>query len=578
MDGRVPLRPAAVGTGRPPEGKLNASASIRALIAVLGLTTAATALAQGAGIVLPGQVERQFRLLPEPRRSTELPATPSPAKAMPPGAEAIRFTLRRIEVVDATQLDVDELDELIAPYLAREISLADLYELADKLGVRYREKGFLLSQVLVPAQEIKDGQAKLQAVEGYVDQLVIEGGAADERDLVTRYAMKIRAARPLTDAVLERYMLLINDLPGVFAYATLSPSEEQFAAADLHIHLSERTLDAGWSIDNRGGRVLGTERLILDVAAAGLFGRRENTAAKVVFTPGGELNYAALQHDHPISDDGGRLSLAVSATRARPREDSFVPLDLETRSQSFDVAYGYPLVRSRNRNLLARARLSGHDGEERVFGVKDREDRVRSLRLGFTYDTSRRAGTTVVDVEASFGLNTLGASDGDHPLLTRPGGRIAYQKLNLFAAHLMDLSERWSVLAAVTGQFAYDPLLSSELFAFGGEPFGRGYDPSELVGDHGAASKIELRYSGQWPLAHAPVPYQIYGFHDLGRVWSRVEGDAEGDRSAASIGVGARVLFGRLNGFVEVARPLTREVAAEQSKGARVYAGLSARL
>jgi len=121
-------------------------------------------------------------------------------------------------------------------------------------------------------------------------------------------------------------------------------------------------------------------------------------------------------------------------------------------------------------------------------------------------------------------------------------------------------------------------LLSSELFAFGGEPFGRGYDPSELVGDHGAAGKLELRYAGQFALGQ-PMSYQAYGFYDIGRVWSRTPGQEAGDQSAASAGIGARIVFGpSFNGFIEFARPLTRPVAAEGAKDARIYAGISARM
>ncbi len=540
---------------------------------------AGTALAQGAGIVLPGQVERQFRMLPQPRTDARLPETPPAAEAMPANAESIRFSVRQIAVDGATRLPDGTVESLTAPYLAHEISLADLYRLAAALTSAYRDAGYLLSQVIVPAQEIRDDVVRLQAVEGFIDQVKIVGGDADDRDLVARFGMKIRSERPLTSAVLERYMLLVNDLPGVFAYATLLPSREQFAAADLHIHLTERRVDAGVTIDNRGGRVLGTERIIADLAVANLLGRRDNTSIKAVASPGGELAYAAVRHDQPIGSEGGRLGLTVSGTRAKPEQNGFVALELETRSRGWELGYLHPALRSRRENVYLRAALDAHDGEERVFGIRDREDHVRSLRLGLTWDfQDALGGTNILDIEGSAGLQAFGASRNGDPLLTRDGGRTDYSKLAFFAARLQDLAPRWSLLTALAGQHAHTALLSSELFAFGGEPFGRGYDPSELVGDHGAAAKLELRYAGQFDPGR-PMSYQAYGFYDIGRVWSRTPGQAGGDASAASVGIGARVVFGpSVNGFIEIARPVTRRVAAEGDEDARIYAGFSARM
>ncbi|MCB1886533.1 MAG: ShlB/FhaC/HecB family hemolysin secretion/activation protein [Rhodocyclaceae bacterium] len=536
-------------------------------------------LAQTSGVVLPGQVERQFRMLPQPRTDGKVPEAPLPVEPVPANADEIRFEAREIVVDGATRLPEGRLQQLTAPYLSRNISLADLYRLAAELTTTYRESGHLLSQVTVPAQEIRDGVIHLRAVEGFIDQVIVEGGDADERDLVARFGMKIRSERPLTSAVLERYMLLVNDLPGVFAYATLSPSGDRFAAADLRIHLTERRLDAGLTADNRGGRVLGNERIIADVAVADLLGRRDNTSLKAVASPGGELAYAALRHDQPIGAEGSRLALTLSATRARPEQDGFFALDLETRSRAWELAYLHPALRSRSENVYVRVALDAHDGEERVFGTRDREDHVRSLRFGLTWDVQDAlGGTNIVDIEGSAGLRALGASRNGDPLLTRDDGRTDYSKLSFFAARLQDLSARWSLLAAAAGQHAHTALLSSELFAFGGEPFGRGYDPSELVGDHGAAAKLELRYAGHFELGR-PMTYQAYGFYDIGRVWSRMPGQDDGDASAASVGIGTRLVFGpSVNGFIEIARPLTRPVAAEGDKDARIYAGFSARM
>ena len=215
-----------------------------------------------------------------------------------------------------------------------------------------------------------------------------------------------------------------------------------------------------------------------------------------------------------------------------------------------------------------------HNGEESVFGMRDRQDKLRSLRLGATWDVRDAwRGSNLLDLEWSRGLTGLGASDNGDAMLTRSDGRVDYSKISLFAARVQDFSDDWSLLTALSGQYAQHNLLASELYGFGGEPFGRGYDPSELVGDHGLGFKMELRRNMR-PAWLAERPLRVYGFYDAGKVWQR----AGGSDSATSTGLGARISLNRQTSLsFELAKPLTHVVAAEGNKSLRAYVGLSAR-
>ncbi|MGH8581290.1 MAG: ShlB/FhaC/HecB family hemolysin secretion/activation protein, partial [Gammaproteobacteria bacterium] len=119
--------------------------------------------------------------------------------------------------------------------------------------------------------------------------------------------------------------------------------------------------------------------------------------------------------------------------------------------------------------------------------------------------------------------------------------------------------------------------LSPEEFSYGGEPFGRGYDPSELVGDAGGALQLELRYQG--PHVRDWIPdYQVYGFYDAGEVWRRDPAIGEkANESAMSAGVGLRLALGYgITGYVEFAQPLTRDVSEQGDDGGRFFGGIAA--
>lgn len=531
------------------------------------------------GGVAPGQIERQFKEPPEPRAKPGEIRIPAPAQKPPSNAEAIRFLLKQLTVEGVTVYPAESIRTHYENLLGKEVALADIYRVAESLTARYRNDGYILSQVVVPAQSVEDGTVRLQAMEGYVANVRVEGSNAAVNERAARFADKIKAQRPLTAAVLERYLLLINDIPGTSARAVLAPSATDSGASDLVVQVTHQAVTAGLTLDNRGSRALGPLRLLGDAAVNYTLGQGARTGLRFVTTGNGELNMYSLSHDQLIGTEGGKIGLTATAVRSKPQELAIIPLNLETSSNSGTIGYSHPVIRSRQQNLYLRGTLSGHDGETRIFGVRDTEDRIRALRFGVTYDIAdATGGVSLADVEFSHGLRALGASANGDPFLSRANGKVDFSKLTLYAARRQPLVGNWSAFVAVNAQYAFTDLLVSELFSFGGDQFGRGYDPSELVGDHGAALKAEIRYSGTLPASWAPT-YTAYAFYDIGQIWQRTATPGfDATTSAASTGIGLRLNAGRyVSGVIEVAKPLTRTIAQEMDRKARAYAGLTIR-
>lgn len=180
----------------------------------------------------PGQFEREFTpppTLPIP----EGPVVPeTPAQKPPPEADKLRFLLTRIEILDNKTYSDAELTPIYESLLGREVSLADMYGVADDLTARYRNDGYVLSRVIVPPQTIKDGVVQLRVIEGYVSETSIRGSSTGPRSTIEKHLERVRNSRPLSASVLERELLLINDLPGIAAGSVLGPSATP-SAADL---------------------------------------------------------------------------------------------------------------------------------------------------------------------------------------------------------------------------------------------------------------------------------------------------------------------------------------------------------
>jgi hemolysin activation/secretion protein len=528
------------------------------------------------GTAQPGQVERQFERPPEPTARPGIVTIPAPNQQVPANAEGIRFVLSQLLLDGVTAYKPDALRTLYAASLGTEVTLAQVYRIVDALTARYRNDGYILSQVIVPAQSVENGVVHLQAIEGYVADVRIEGGTAALRARARAHAERIKAQRPLTAGALERNVLLLNDLPGVQARVVLAPGRTP-GASDLVLQLTQRRVSASASADSRGSRAQGRQRVFADLDVHNLLGGASLTELRDVTTLTPELSYVAAAHDQYLGTRGGKVSLSASYVYSKPQELSVVPLDLVTTSETVTLTLSYPLLRSRSRNFYIRGSLGGFDSTSHIFGVKDTADRLRTARVGLTYDASDRlGGVNIADVEYSWGLRWPGASRNGDPYLSRANGQNDFQKATLYAARMQTLPASFSMVLAGSGQYAFSDLLAPELFSIGGEQFGRGYDPSELLDDHGAALKLDLRYSHTWNGRH-PTTMMPYGFADAGRVWQRSrQPGSDASQTATSAGVGLRLNVGRqLSGFVEVAKPLDRVVGQENSRDPRVYAGVS---
>ena len=546
---------------------------------LLALVFSAASHAQLPPRVQPGQIERQFTR--PPQAAPTAPQAPvelfQPAQKVPANAAAIKFTLKQIVLEGVTVYQESELQPLYAALLNREISFAEIYVLANALTTRYRNDGYILSQVIVPAQSVESGVVRLQAIEGYVSEVQFEGMEVEPGDLLHAYAQKIQAQRPLRAATLERYLLLMNDLPGAFVRATLLPSKTQRGAAEMRLQVAQRSALGGVSVDNRGSEALGFARYQADGDLNSIFGLQEKIGVRVATSGDKKLEFESVSYEQPLGTEGGKINLTLNRVRSTPNlANAFIVLESESASDSATFNYLYPVLRSRSENLYLRAGLSAYNGESYLFSVLETEERIRAVRIGVNYDLADRFnGINVIDLEYAQGLRGLGASRAGDAFLSRAAGRPDFSKINLYAARLQALSENWSMLGAFSGQYAFNDLLSPELYGYGGEQFGRGYDASELTGDHGAALKFELRYKLPRSLTELST---LYGFYDVGTVRQRSPGGLDATQSAASAGAGLRFNFGRyLSGFVEFAKPLTRPRAEDGQNDTQGYAGLSLR-
>jgi hemolysin activation/secretion protein len=465
--------------------------------------------------------------------------------------------------------------------LGREITLTQFYGVAAAITVRYRNDGYILTRALVPPQEIIDGVAEIEVIEGYIDNIVIEGDPTGPAALIDDKIAAITDSQPLRADVLERYLLLLNDLPSVIVQSVLRPSPMTPGASELIIIFEEAKVSAAVSLDNRGSRFLGPYQIGGNFRVDNALGLYESTELNVIGTAElGELLFVSLTHSQTLTSEGTTLTVIGSHTSTEPGSNLEV-FDVEGDSDAVSATVVHPVIRTRSENLSLAGGFNYRNAKTTILGVIDSEDRIRSVFVGGTYDfIDRFRGISLVGVELRQGLDILGATETGSANLSRTGGHSDFTKITAALRRKQSLGPGWSVSAALKGQYGFSQLLATEECGLGGEDFGSAYDAFELSGDHCLAGRLELQY-GAAAENEFVESYELYGFYDLGAVWHIDSNSRGGRESLASAGLGARAnLIEDIWGSLELAVPLTRAPTVDRDDGeknARIFFSLTKR-
>lgn len=564
--------------------KLVSGTALSILVLVAGTPANATSTPSSADA---GRVQQNLKpSLPQVARQAPLDIKGNAPFTAPENADKITFILKDVKIEGLSAYTPSDISSLYNDKLNTKISLADVYAIAANLTARYRNDGYILTQVVVPPQTIADGTVILRVVEGELDQIKIDGTGAQgsNRDIIQLYVDELKSKGVLNNKNLEKTLLLINDLPGVTARSVLSPSKTVTGASDLTIFVERKSVEGNVQLDNFGSRYLGRWEILGGFSLNSLLGYNEQISTQLAYAPSDEgiepeLLYGQVTGSLPIGPFGTKLEANIGKSRTEPGSglDQF---DVKGTSYFSGLKVDQPIIRTRDTNFSTYLGLDRRSTKTKSNVDTFKDDDITSVRLGGHFDhvdTLFKAAVTGINIELSKGLSILGASEKGDSDLSRAAGDPTYTKITGDVTRLERLSSDFSLQMSVKGQMADSALLSAEEFGLGGaNGIGRGYDPSEIVGEDGVAGSLEL----QWATPYAVTwldNYSAYTFYDIGKVWNDDAITSTLDvQSLASVGLGVRADINSATraGFM-VAVPLTHDIAAENDDDPRLYVNLT---
>lgn len=493
------------------------------------------------------------------------------ASPLGPEAEKIKFKLNGI-VLDGNHVYSNEqLAALYKNKLNTTISVAQLVNIVQDITNYYRNNGYILSRAVLPPQHVAGGVVHVRVLEGYIDEVKILGNNKPARvAIVKTYLEKVTQSRPLKLDVLEYYLRLSNQLPGMQVRAVLEPSKTNLAASTLDLVVDQQTFSGFVSYDNYGTLYSGPNEVSGSGWVNSIFRSGDTTKLFYLTTSRPlQLRYVDGYYMTPIYSNGLQLTLEGNQSNTQPGLN-LAALQTKGLSKNYIAGLNYPIILARATDLTLNGTFNYIRAGVTTFNQKLYLDELRTLRLSATLNHADSwKGYNSYNAFVEQGLNILGATNNPNSTtISRFGGQAVFTKLDFQASRLQALGNVWSLYLLAKGQYSFNPLLSSEQFAYGGSQLGRGYDPADIIGDLGAAGSVELRMSASPSLRFLQF-VQPYIFYDGGIIWNRKNIPGSNTKqSETSTGGGIRFsLIKNVSGNLMLGQPLTKQDSAEAVRG-----------
>jgi len=446
-------------------------------------------------------------------RTTPTPPLSSPdgAKIEIPDAPALssvqrngRVPVKGYRLTGNTVFEEATLLALVADRTGT-LSLDELKEVTDTLASYYRDQGYLLTVAYLPEQEIENGIVTIAVLEGRYDQINIDNKARLNDKRVQRILTQAICETDncsgalIQRQALERGLLLLNDTPGAYGIARLSPGQ-QVGTSQLDVGIDPDPLViGGLQLDNLGNYYTGRTRAIGTLQLNSPWGIGDQLTLQGVASTGhGDIQYGMLDYGLPIGYSGMRINARGSYLQY-DLGGSYEDLDAHGTVKSGDLALTYPFIRRLNGNLYGNLSYGIRKFHDEIDAVDTETERRISNRLelglaGDVRDTFfgspalntlsllyTRGELEFDDAISEFVDSVTARSEGD------------YGKWTLSYSRLQSLFQRSSLYLRASAQGTSDNLDSYEKFALGGPYSVRAYPAGDTLADKAILFSVEWR-------------------------------------------------------------------------------------
>jgi hemolysin activation/secretion protein len=456
---------------------------------------------------------------------------------VPKAVDDIVFDIAGVEFEGATVFSKQEMEAFFSPLFGQKVTLDALRDSTNKLEARYKEQGFFLVRVFIPPQQVNNGIFKIKVVEGYVNDVFVEGPDDKMNARIVAFTKQLSKVRPLTLSALESVLLLMNDLPGVSGTAVLRQGAE-LGASDLLVTVTPADTSQTLTVGNGNAKTTGPYSFNYNLNVTepkglpGLWNLNVTQAGDLTYS---ELVAVSTRYSQAFGEDGAVWSFGGLASQAAPGLN-LKSLEIVSTSTTISPKLHYPLIRSRVSSVYLDTGLAFNRSQTDIKSLGT-TTAVRTSVAELTPSWNLNGwldGTQTLSFSTFKGFQALGSNLASDALAFSSPFNPDFLKFAYSFQRTQQLPQQFSIQFNLSGQFTRDKLPSNESVSFGGSSSGLGYDSGAISGDRGVGVLFEVRRETQ--IAWDPYigNMQLYASFDAAHASTVEIGSTAGTRAYLS--------------------------------------------
>lgn len=485
-----------------------------------------------------------------------------------PGS-AKKISIKQFVLSGNTAFSDEQLLALVSQYRDSMMNLAEIYHVSDVIQDFYRQNGYLLASVFLPAQKVSSGTVRFEIVEGRLGQARVEGELDSYYPNFLVYQLdQIEPGAIIEKDVLEGETLLLNELPGLEARAVISRGEKP-GHSDVVMKVEEDRQSGTVRLNNFGRESIGEVRLEGGWLYANPFSQGDMLNFSAIVSESTQMVYGRVDYDALLNNSGTRAGFSLSTfTYDVDPSDLGLAGTLDGDGTNYSARITHPLDRNRRSSMDVGAILRHNESDESgSLSLTTAESSINVLDMLFSWQLLHLNNSQSV-IRAMLSTN-FKDNDG-----TKDDAEKA--KLTLDYSYAMPFAENWFMMLRANMVASADPLADVERYRIGGPDNVRAYPSAELAGDGGGFASIDV---GKIFYQQRDLRYTAKAFVDAGRVTRKLTAPGQDDSdSIAGYGIGFSATVEKQHLFeLQIVEPSTDRVSSDD-RDTRVWLNYAAQL
>lgn len=457
----------------------------------------------------------------------------------------VHFSIEKFTVEGASLLDRNEIEATVAPYVGKNKDFSDVQHALEALEAVYAKRGYSAVHVLLPEQELEQGNVHLRVVEGRFGKVTVKDQRYVSEVNVLNALPTLRAGGVPKSKQVARELKFANQNPARQLNVILKAGEQDDQVDATVVVTDSKPSSWKASLDNTGSPETGRTRLGLAYQYANLFDKDHVVGVQFQMSPErpNRVTVLGASYKIPFYQSGNSLEFMTGYSNVNSVIGGLT--NFQGGGSMLGVRFHHPLQRigvfdpklsvGLDWRDFAKVELTSPPPPIPLF------NEVVALPLSVTYSVQGKFTKSDLNGSATLLANLPGMNKGraadfaaydTNPFAQQP--KANYRLLRYNANYSQLVGEDWQIRASLNGQWSRDILVQGEQMRLGGADAVRGFSE----GSEGGETGVRFNLEGYTPdFGKGDLSARALVFFDGGEVRQSASGAAS---SISSAGLGVR--------------------------------------